>query len=88
LSETARALARQAGVTVNTLVQGLWAWTLARHGANRDVVFGTTVSGRSGDFPGIESMVGLFINTIPLRVRMPSDLPIRQWWRAIQHQAV
>ncbi|NSX02821.1 non-ribosomal peptide synthetase [Cupriavidus gilardii] len=88
LSETARALARQAGVTVNTLVQGLWAWTLARHGASHDVVFGTTVSGRSGDFPGIESMVGLFINTIPLRVRLPSDLSIRQWWRAIQQQAV
>ncbi|MCA7086346.1 amino acid adenylation domain-containing protein [Cupriavidus sp. DB3] len=88
LSETARTLARQAGVTVNTLVQGLWAWTLARHGGGDDVVFGTTVSGRSGDFPGIESMVGLFINTVPLRVRLPSDLPVRQWWRAIQQQAV
>ncbi len=88
LSETARTLARQAGVTVNTLVQGLWAWVLARHSGSADVVFGTTVSGRSGDFPGIESMVGLFINTIPLRVRLPSDLSVRQWWRAIQQQAV
>ncbi|MBO4122680.1 amino acid adenylation domain-containing protein [Cupriavidus gilardii] len=88
LSEAARTVARQAGVTVNTLVQGLWAWVLARHNGSGDVVFGTTVSGRSGDFPGIESMVGLFINTIPLRVRVPSDLPVRQWWRAIQQQAV
>ncbi|WP_052511419.1 non-ribosomal peptide synthetase [Cupriavidus sp. HPC(L)] len=88
LSDTARTLARRAGITVNTLVQALWAWVLARHSGSDDVVFGTTVSGRSGDFPGIETMVGLFINTIPLRVRLPSDLPVGQWWRTIQQQAI
>lgn len=57
------------GVTVNTLVQGAWAVLLSALTGREDVVFGATVSGRSGALDGVESMVGLFINTIPVRVR-------------------
>lgn len=78
LTETAsRRLLRRAaelGVTVNTLVQGAWAVLLSRLTGREDVVFGATVSGRPGSLPGVESMVGLFINTLPIRVRCsPSD---------------
>ncbi|MFE0106719.1 amino acid adenylation domain-containing protein [Streptomyces sp. NPDC059009] len=62
------------GVTQNTLVQGAWAVLLGGLTGRHDVVFGTTVSGRPAGLPGVESMVGLFINTLPVRVRSaPGD---------------
>ena len=69
----ARELARRAaefGVTLNTVVQAAWAVALAGLTGRQDVVFGSTVSSRPSEVPGIESMVGLFINTIPVRVRL------------------
>ena len=56
-------LARRNGLTLNTLVQGAWAILLSRYSGNEDVVFGATVSGRPAALDGVESMVGLFINT-------------------------
>lgn len=70
-TELARALSRRAadlGITLNTLVQGAWALLLARLTGGDDVVFGTTVSGRPAALPGVDAMVGLFINTVPVRV--------------------
>ncbi|MYZ17134.1 condensation domain-containing protein, partial [Streptomyces sp. SID337] len=58
-------LARANGLTVNTVVQGAWALVLARLAARTDVVFGATVAGRPAELPGVESMIGLFINTLP-----------------------
>ncbi|MGV9787276.1 amino acid adenylation domain-containing protein [Streptomyces sp. NPDC003435] len=65
LRETARA----SRLTLNTLVQGAWGLVLAHLTGRSDVVFGTTVSGRPPEIPGIETMVGLFINTVPVRLR-------------------
>ncbi|UZK53900.1 condensation domain-containing protein [Streptomyces drozdowiczii] len=62
--------AREAGVTLNTVVQAAWALVVARTTGSRDVVFGAVVSGRPHDLPGVESMVGLFVNTLPVRVRL------------------
>jgi amino acid adenylation domain-containing protein/non-ribosomal peptide synthase protein (TIGR01720 family) len=56
------------GITHNTLVQGIWGYLLSRYNDRRDVVFGSVVSGRPADLHGVEEMVGLFINTIPVRV--------------------
>ncbi|GGU80084.1 hypothetical protein GCM10010275_13480 [Streptomyces litmocidini] len=64
-----RATARDHRLTLNTLLQGAWGLLLARLTGRTDVVFGTTVSGRPPELPGAESMVGLFINTVPVRVR-------------------
>uniref|UniRef100_UPI0024574DF4 condensation domain-containing protein n=1 Tax=Nocardia gipuzkoensis TaxID=2749991 RepID=UPI0024574DF4 len=58
------------GVTVNTLVQAAWGILLGRLTGRGDVVFGATVSGRPAELPGVESMVGLFINTLPVRLRI------------------
>ncbi|NEC10267.1 non-ribosomal peptide synthetase [Streptomyces sp. SID7909] len=63
LRETARAHR----LTLNTLVQGAWGLLLGHLTGRSDVVFGTTVSGRPPEIPGVESMVGLFINTVPVR---------------------
>ncbi|MBW5423975.1 amino acid adenylation domain-containing protein, partial [Streptomyces sp. BG9H] len=62
------------GVTVNTLVQGAWALLLGQLTGRQDLVFGATVSGRPPAVAGVESMVGMFINTLPVRVEYaPGD---------------
>ncbi|RNL78040.1 non-ribosomal peptide synthetase [Halostreptopolyspora alba] len=60
--------ASELGVTLNTLVQGAWALLLGQLTGRRDVVFGTSVSGRPPAVTGVESMVGMFLNTLPVRV--------------------
>ncbi|WP_309240084.1 amino acid adenylation domain-containing protein [Actinomadura sp. J1-007] len=61
--------ARRHGVTLSTVLQGAWGLTLGRLLGTGDVVFGATVSGRPPELPGVEQMIGLFINTLPVRVR-------------------
>ncbi|MGY5035586.1 amino acid adenylation domain-containing protein [Streptomyces sp. 900116325] len=68
LSSSLKAMARGQGVTLNTVVQGVWGVTLSRTTGQRDVVFGATVSGRPPQLAGVEGMVGLFINTLPVRL--------------------
>ncbi|WP_158612977.1 non-ribosomal peptide synthetase [Nocardiopsis sp. Huas11] len=70
--------ARDLGVTVNTIVQLAWGTLLSRVLGRTDVVFGTTVSGRPPELPGVESMVGLFINTVPVRVRLDPARTVAQ----------
>ncbi|WP_190140024.1 non-ribosomal peptide synthetase, partial [Streptomyces longispororuber] len=70
---TAQDLARRAselGVTVNTLLQGAWGILLGHLTGRQDVVFGAVVSGRPPHVTGVDEMVGLFINTLPVRVRL------------------
>ncbi|NEY36597.1 AMP-binding protein, partial [Streptomyces sp. PRKS01-65] len=84
VSERLARTARESGLTLSTVVQGAWALLLARYGAEEDVVFGTTVSGRPDDLPGAESMVGMFINTLPTRVRVDAHRPAADWLRELQ----
>ena len=63
-------LARRHRVTLNTVIQCLWGTLLGRYNNTRDVVFGATVSGREADVPGIERMVGLFLNAVAVRPGM------------------
>lgn len=69
LVEAMEYLAKARQFTVNTLFQSAWGLLLQKYNYVRDVVFGTVVSGRPPDLPGVESMVGLFINTRPQRVQ-------------------
>ncbi|MFB8139471.1 non-ribosomal peptide synthetase, partial [Streptomyces parvus] len=61
--------ARAAGTTLNTVVQTGWGLVLARLTGRDDVVFGSAVSGRPAELDGVEGMLGLFVNTLPTRVR-------------------
>ncbi|MEU4198970.1 amino acid adenylation domain-containing protein [Streptomyces sp. NPDC026294] len=79
-------LARAHGLTVNTVVQGAWALLLARLAGRDDVVFGATVAGRPDALPGVESMVGLFINTLPVRVRLDGGQPLHRLLAGIQER--
>lgn len=79
-------LARYYRVTLNTLFQGIWSLLLARHFNTTDVLFGTTVSGRSGNFEKIELMAGMFTNTLPVRTVLKSNLKISDWLKQFQLQ--
>ncbi|MDY7093718.1 MAG: amino acid adenylation domain-containing protein [Acidobacteriota bacterium] len=79
-------LTRRAQVTLNTLIQGSWALLLALYSRQRDVIFGATVSGRPADLSGVEGMVGLFINTLPIRVRMEPEEALLEWLRGLQQR--
>ncbi|MGC0314399.1 amino acid adenylation domain-containing protein [Kitasatospora acidiphila] len=72
LTERLSGTARDLGVTVNTLVQAALGITLAHLTGRQDVVFGSVVSGRPAELPGVERMAGLLINTLPVRVRLRS----------------
>ncbi|OBK10185.1 non-ribosomal peptide synthetase, partial [Mycobacterium sp. 1245852.3] len=78
---------RSRGVTVNTLMQMAWALVLSRLTDTHDVVFGVTVSGRPPELTGVETMVGLFINTVPLRVRLDPSASAGEQCRAVQRTA-
>ena len=84
MSGALRELARQHRLTLNTLVLGAWSLLLARYSGADDVVFGTTVSGRPPALPGVESMLGMLINTLPLRVRIEPDMPLPVWFAQLQ----
>jgi amino acid adenylation domain-containing protein/FkbM family methyltransferase len=79
--------ARREQLTMNTVLQGAWALLLSRYSNTADVVFGATVSGRPADLSGVERMIGLFINTLPVRVRVRSEAKVWDWLRELQgHQ--
>ncbi|GAA2658993.1 hypothetical protein GCM10010400_16250 [Streptomyces aculeolatus] len=81
-------LARARGLTVNTVVQGAWALVLARLTGRDDVVFGATAAGRPPELPGVEAMVGLFINTLPVRVRLDPARPAAELLADLQRRQV
>jgi len=81
------AMARAHQLTLNTLVQGAWAILLGRHSGRDDVAFGAVASGRPAGLAGVESMIGLFINTLPVRVAIPPAAALVPWLRDLQaHQ--
>ncbi|MHA4812539.1 amino acid adenylation domain-containing protein, partial [Flavitalea flava] len=71
-------------LTVNTVMQGVWAYLLYRYTDNPDVVYGVTVSGRPEDLPQVEKRVGMYINTIPFHARLTEDQDILSWLEGIQ----
>jgi amino acid adenylation domain-containing protein/non-ribosomal peptide synthase protein (TIGR01720 family) len=83
-SDSLRAWARSQGLTLNTLFQGAWALLLQRLGLGRDIVFGVTVAGRPAELAGVEEMIGLFINTLPLRVAVRPETAVLPWLKALQ----
>ncbi|WP_337824960.1 non-ribosomal peptide synthase/polyketide synthase [Amycolatopsis sp. A1MSW2902] len=78
-----RDFARRAGLTLNTVLQGAWALVLARLSGERDVCFGTTVSGRPVDLPGADDITGIFINTLPVRTTV-TGADVTEWLAELQ----
>ncbi|MDZ8065406.1 MAG: amino acid adenylation domain-containing protein [Nostoc sp. DedQUE08] len=85
---TLKSFAQQHHLTLATLVQAAWGLLLSRYSGESDVVFGTTVSGRPPTLSGVESMVGLFINTLPARVKIPDTTDLLTWLRLLQQEYI
>jgi amino acid adenylation domain-containing protein/non-ribosomal peptide synthase protein (TIGR01720 family) len=81
-----RTLAQRGHVTLNTLVQGAKALLLSRYSGREEVIFGVTVAGRPAGLEGVETIVGPFINTLPLRMAVPPGEPLLPWLRRLQAQ--
>ena len=79
-----QALGRSQRLTLSTLIQGAWAMLLSRYSGQDDVLFGVTVSGRPSELAGVESMVGMFINVLPLRARVIEESQLVPWLRELQ----
>ncbi len=71
-------------LTLNTLIQGAWSLLLSRYSGQGDVLFGVTVAGRPPELPGVESIVGMFINVLPLRVTVDEETNLLAWLRDLQ----
>jgi amino acid adenylation domain-containing protein/non-ribosomal peptide synthase protein (TIGR01720 family) len=84
LSDRLEEQARTLRVTMNTLVQGAWAVLLSRYSGENDVVFGAAVSGRSADVTGIEGMIGLFINSLAVRVSIDENETVGRFLKRLQ----
>ncbi|WP_400193667.1 amino acid adenylation domain-containing protein [Hymenobacter sp. B81] len=82
------AWARRQHTTLNTVFQAVWGILLARYTNVTDVVYGNVVSGRPADLPGADQMIGLFINTVPLRVRFTAATRFAELVRQLHHDAV
>ncbi|MGB0521657.1 MAG: amino acid adenylation domain-containing protein [Flammeovirgaceae bacterium] len=81
-------LATQHQITANTIFQTAWGIVLSRYNTTNDVAFGSVVSGRQADVLGIESMVGLFINTVPVRITFNEEMTGLELLQAVQGNAV
>ncbi|MCB0079929.1 MAG: hypothetical protein KDE47_03320, partial [Caldilineaceae bacterium] len=82
------AFAKQQRLTPSVLFQGAWALLLHCYSGQDDLLFGTTVAGRPVDLPEVDTMVGLFINTVPLRISLLPDAPLLPWLQRIQSRQV
>jgi thioesterase domain-containing protein/acyl carrier protein len=71
-------------ITTNTLIQSIWSLVIAKYFNTNDVIHGTTVSGRSGDFPNIDLLTGMFMNVQPVRGEIDENLDFSNWFQSIQ----
>ncbi|RDI64983.1 non-ribosomal peptide synthetase [Nocardia pseudobrasiliensis] len=81
-------VAQRCAVTLSTVLQAGWGIVLARATGRADVVFGTPTSGRPAELPGVETMVGLFINTVPVRVRLSASTRVRELLEQLQQERI
>ncbi|MCP6680852.1 non-ribosomal peptide synthetase [Bacillus nakamurai] len=81
-------ISKDYNVTVNTIIEALWGILLQKYNNVSDSIFGKVVSGRNAEIPGIEQMVGLFINTIPVRIKSQPNQKFTDLLQDVQNQAL
>ncbi|WP_018014728.1 non-ribosomal peptide synthetase [Teredinibacter turnerae] len=87
LIEQLNAFAKASKTTVNVLLQAAWAYLLHAYSGEKRVVFGETISGRPGELSGVEDIVGLFINSLPVSVSFETDMDIQTWLSHLHRDA-
>ncbi|HTI09012.1 MAG TPA: amino acid adenylation domain-containing protein, partial [Puia sp.] len=88
LRQSIRLLCAELGVTESTFIQVAWGILLARYNNTTDVVFGAVVSGRPPELKGVEEMIGMFINTIPVRIRTDGPISVRELLISAQQASI
>ena len=88
IRKTINSFIRRYQLTANTLIQSLWSIVLNTFSGESDVLFGCTVSGRSSGVIGIESMVGIFINALPVRISVSIQYLLIEWLKEIQWKQI
>ena len=83
-----KSLVKEFDVTLNTIVQGAWGLLLSRYSGETDVVFGATRACRKSTVAGAESMIGLLINSLPIRVQVDPDTTLVLWLKELRSQHV
>lgn len=83
-----RNMSRQDGITESSFLHSAWGYLLGRYNNSTDVVYGSVVSGRPGDLEGVENMIGLFINTIPVRIRYNEEMTVKELLKKVQGEAI
>ncbi|HEX5721013.1 MAG TPA: amino acid adenylation domain-containing protein, partial [Thermoanaerobaculia bacterium] len=86
LAEELSAMTRRHQLTPNTVAQGAWSILLSRYSGETDVTCGMVVSGRPAELPGVEVIVGPFINTLPMRVDVAAAAPVVPWLKRLQER--
>ena len=86
--EKINSLCNNVEATHNTLIQVVWGYLLSKYNNTRDVVYGSVVSGRPADLKGIEDMIGLFINTIPVRIKYKQEDTPQDLLKKTQQEAI
>lgn len=79
---------QQQGLTLNTVMQGVWGLLLSLHSASDDVVFGSPVSGRFGHIDGLAEQIGLFSNTLPVRIKFDMTMPLLPQLKQLQQEQI
>ena len=83
-TEVLNSIAKRNKITLNTLIQGAWTLLLGAYFRNDDILFGTTIAGRSNDFPNMEKLAGVFTNILPVRSTINPSLPLNEWLHNFQ----
>jgi amino acid adenylation domain-containing protein len=87
-TQALQAIARKHRLTMHTIVQGAWALLLRRYSGQSDVLFGDVVAGRPAEIAGIETMMGMFINALPVRVEVTPTERLLPWLLRLQEQQI
>lgn len=88
VSTQLQSLAQQHQVTLNTLIQAAWAYVMHRYSSEHRVVFGETVSGRPPELAGVNEIIGLFINSLPVVIDIQPEQDIGTWLRSLNQASV
>lgn len=83
-----REVAAREQVTLNTLVMSAWGLMLARYSGEKDIVFGATKTTRRGTIPDADSILGVFLATIPVRLKVSADMSVRAWLQHVREEWV
>ncbi|MVT11418.1 non-ribosomal peptide synthetase [Chitinophaga tropicalis] len=83
-----RTLCAEMGITENTFIQAVWGILLSKYNNTDDVVFGTVVSARPPELEGVEEMIGLFSNAIPVRIPVEENVPVRELLKDVQQRSI